>query len=87
MSTIFETNNSDKIIKHVLIEHDYYNALLFTHMFKYTLSNGGYLQIPYYMPNSIINPNLQYSANLTPQKYQATNLYIFKKTHIIVENY
>lgn len=83
MSTIFETNNSDKIIKHVLIEHDYYNAILFTHMFKYTLSNGGYLQIPYYMPNSIINPNLQYSANLTPQKYQATNLYIFKKTHII----
>jgi hypothetical protein len=84
MSTNFDTNNSDKIIDNVLVEHDYYNAVLFTHMFKYTLSNGGYLQIPYYMPNSIIRHNLQYSSNLTPQKYQATNLYIFKKSHTII---
>jgi len=84
MSTNFDTNNTDKITEHVLVEHDYYNAVLFTHMFKHTLSNGGYLQIPYYMPNSIIRHNLQYSSNLTPQKYQATNLYIFKKSHNIV---
>jgi uncharacterized membrane protein len=84
MSTNFDTNNTDKITEHVLVEHDYYNAVLYTHMFKHTLSNGGYLQIPYYMPNSIIRHNLQYSSNLTPQKYQATNLYIFKKSHNIV---
>jgi hypothetical protein len=84
MSTNFDTNNTDKITDNVLIEHDYYNAVLFTHMFKHTLSNGGYLQIPYYMPNSIIRHNLQYTSNLTPQKYQATNLYIFKKSHNIV---
>ncbi len=84
MSTNFDTNNTDKITDNVLVEHDYYNAVLFTHMFKHTLSNGGYLQIPYYMPNSIIRHNLQYTSNLTPQKYQATNLYIFKKSHNIV---
>jgi hypothetical protein len=84
MSINFDTNNTDKIIEHVLVDHDYYNAVLFTHMFKHTLSNGGYLQIPYYMPNSIIRHNLQYSSNLTPQKYQATNLYIFKKSHNVV---
>ena len=83
MSTVFEINNSDKITEHVLVEHDYYTSVLFTHMFKHTLSNGGYLQIPYYMPNSIIRHNLQYSSNLMTQKYQATNLYIFKKSHSI----
>ena len=83
MSTVIEINNSDKITEHVLVEHDYYTSVLFTHMFKHTLSNGGYLQIPYYMPNSIIRHNLQYSSNLMTQKYQATNLYIFKKSHSI----
>ena len=53
-------------------------------MFRRTVSNGGYLQIPYNMPNSINKPNLQYTSNLTTQKYQCANLYIFKKTHDIL---
>jgi len=83
MSTSFNTN--DDPIQNVIVQHDYYTAVLYTHMFNHTALNGGYLKIPYYMPNSIIRPNLQYTENATTQKYQANNLYIFKKTHKIID--
>lgn len=45
---------------------------------------GGYIQIPYKCPGDIIDPPVKYADNATNIKnYITSNLYIFKKSHLI----
>ena len=82
----FVLNDDTMVDTSRIIRTDFYETVMYLHLFKKTPNMGGYIQIPYFMPSGVIRENVNYITSTSTTKYKCKNLYIFKATHNVLTN-
>lgn len=85
LNTPSNTDSDHKKEQENKLVYDYYNTKIYKNQYEKSISNGGYVKIPFVHLSGITDPNLTYLP--TQSNYATKNIYIMKKQHGFLGDY